>query len=63
MNGSNMKKKKTLQVETFSNPENIGIYLEQNKIVREDVLTVTESVNEVESTHAKIQRFTLFYWA
>ena len=58
-----MKKKKTLQVETFSNPENIGIYLEQNKIVREDVLTVTESVNEVESTHAKIQRFTLFYWA
>ena len=63
MNGSNMKKKKTLQFETFSNPENIGIYLEQNKIVREDVLTVTESVNEVESTHAKIQRFTLFYWA
>lgn len=63
MNDSNMKKKKTLKFETFCNPENIGLYLEQNKIAREDVLTVTESVNEIESTHAKIQRFTLFYWA
>lgn len=57
-----MKKKKTLKFETFSNPENIGLFLEQNKVSREDVLTVTESTKETESTHTKIQIFTLFYW-
>jgi len=50
-----MRKKKTLKIQTFSNPENIGLYLESNQINRDDVLTVTESVKEIESTHAKIQ--------
>jgi hypothetical protein len=58
-----MRKKKTLKIQTFTNPENIGLYLETNQITRDDVLTVTESVKEIESTHAKIQQFTLFYWA
>lgn len=57
-----MKKKKKLKFETFTNPENIGLFIEKNKIAREDVLSVTESSNEMESTHAKISKFTLFYW-
>lgn len=57
-----MKKKKTLKFQTFTFPENIGKYLEDNKIAREDVLSITESSHEMESTHSKIQQFTLFYW-
>lgn len=57
-----MKKKKKLKFETFINPENIGLFIEENKISREDVLSVTESSSEMESTHTKISKFTLFYW-
>lgn len=57
-----MKKKKKLKFETFVNPENIGLFIEKNQISREDVLSVTESSSEMESTHMKISKFTLFYW-
>ena len=56
-----MKKKKKLKFETFVNPENIGLFIEENKISREDVLSITESSSEMESTHTKISKFTLFY--
>lgn len=57
-----MKKKKKLKFETFTKPENVCLFIEENKVSREDVLSVTESSKEMESTHTKISVFTLFYW-
>lgn len=55
-----MKNKRSLKAEEFLFSDNLIKFINENKIRKEDILTITEGPKFVAGTTVNV--FTLFYW-